>query len=253
MKDPKVESINLKSKSWNFKKLIGFNILFIAIILGFMGSEFKTPWDESIFFTLNGSLQEGRDVWNGYWAITNSRIFDTFSAIFLGCICFIYLIKNRENDFAERLSRVLLLVVSVILIMIIISRGFEHYYHQSPSQVLSPFININELVSWLEVKTGTRKSFPSDHAAISFVSAILSWRFFGRKYGVTLSIFAVINATPRMVGGGHWFGDVWIGGMLLACIISVWVIYSPLLFWIRIGIHNFLKLNFVQRITSLLP
>ncbi|MFD2204884.1 phosphatase PAP2 family protein [Kiloniella antarctica] len=245
-----MESANIKSMSWNFKKLIGFNVLIISIIFMFIGNDFKTPWDEAIFFMLNGSLQEERDIWNGYWAITNSRLFDTFSAVLLGFVCLVYLLKNRENVFAERLSRTLLLVISVILIMISISKGFEYYYHQSPSQILKPFININDLVSWLDVKTGTRKSFPSDHAAISFVSVILSWRFFGRKYGIFLTIFALINATPRMVGGGHWFGDVWIGGLLLACFISVWLIYSPFLSLVRVGVDKILKLKFFHKLTS---
>ncbi|WP_419903181.1 phosphatase PAP2 family protein [Kiloniella sp.] len=236
--------------SWNFKKLVIWNVVFIAIILSTIGNDFKTPWDDTIFFALNGSLQEGRGIWNGYWSITNSRLFDTFCAVFLGAVCLFYLIKNRENDLAERFSRVMLLVISVVLIMVLISRGFEHYYHQSPSQVLKPFVNINDLVSWLEVKTGTRKSFPSDHAAISFVTAILSWRYFGRKYGILLSVFALINATPRMVGGGHWFGDVWIGGMLLACIIAIWIIYSPLLHWVRRGVLKLFQLKIIKKFTA---
>ena len=215
-----------------------------------IGDDFKTPWDETIFFALNGSLQEGRDLWNGYWAITNSRFFDSFSGLFIASLCFIYLLKNRENSFQERFSRVLLLVISVAAIMISISRGFNLYYHQSPSQVLSPFVNINDLVSWIEVKTGTRKSFPSDHAAISFVSVILMWRLFGRRYGLVMAIFALINATPRMVGGGHWFGDVAIGGLLLATFISVWAIYSPLLIWIKIAIEKIMSLNSISRFTA---
>ncbi len=245
-----MRNTEIETSTWNLKKLILWNAIFIAVIVVFFGNDFKTPWDETIFFTLNGSLQEGRDIWNGYWAITNSRFFDSFSAIFLGTVCLIYLVKNPESNFAERLSRVLLLVISVVLIMVIISRGFEHYYHQSPSQVLTPFVNINDLVSWLEVKTGTRKSFPSDHAAISFVSAILAWRYFGQKYGLVLSIFALINATPRMVGGGHWFGDVWIGGMGLAGLIAVWIIYSPLLTWVKIVVKKLLKIEIIQNFTG---
>ena len=214
---------------WNFKKLILWNMIVGLVIYFFIDSGFKTPWDEQIFFFLNGSLQEGRTIWNNYWAFTNSKIFDNLSGLFLGSLCLWYVLLNRENSFQERLARIFLLVIAVVITMIIISRGFELYYHQSPSQVLTPFININDLVSWIEVKTGTRKSFPSDHAAISFISVIFMWRYFGISYGILVSVFALINASPRLVGGGHWFGDVAIGGIFLAVMVTIWMIYTPML------------------------
>ncbi|WP_085906395.1 phosphatase PAP2 family protein [Kiloniella majae] len=225
--------------SWNFKKLFMGNLIVGLAVYFFIDYEFKTPWDEQIFFYLNGSLQEGRTLWNNYWAFTNSKIFDSLSGLFLASLCLWYILLNRETSFQERLARVFLLVISVVITMIIISRGFELYYHQSPSQVLSPFININDLVSWIEVKTGTRKSFPSDHAAISFISVIFMWRYFGTSYGILVSCFALINASPRLVGGGHWFGDVAIGGVFLALMVTIWMIYTPMLTLMRKVVHWF--------------
>ncbi|WP_162938209.1 phosphatase PAP2 family protein [Kiloniella sp. EL199] len=223
--------------AWNFKKLFLGNLIVGLVVYFSIDQGFKTPWDEQIFFYLNGSLQEGRTLWNNYWAFTNSKIFDSLSGLFLVALCLWYILFNRAACFQERLSRVFLLVVAVILTMIIISCGFELYYHQSPSQVLIPFVNINDLVSWIEVKTGTRKSFPSDHAAISFISVIFMWRYFGTSYGILVSFFAVINASPRLVGGGHWFGDVAIGGVFLAFMVTIWLIYTPMLNVMRKAVH----------------
>ncbi|MCZ4281176.1 phosphatase PAP2 family protein [Kiloniella laminariae] len=212
--------------------------------------DFKTPWDEAAFLLLNGSLQEGRVIWNNYWAFTNSRIFDSLSAVFLGGCCLFYLVKNRKNSFEERLSRVILIVISVALVMLVIARGFNDYHHPSPSQLVEPFININELVSWIEVKTGTRKSFPSDHAAVSFICFLLMGHLFGRRYGLVLLLFCLVNATPRMVGGGHWFGDVWIGGVLLSLMVYSWAVYTPLLAAIRRLVSRLLKLKIFLRLTQ---
>nr|WP_157230762.1 phosphatase PAP2 family protein [Kiloniella laminariae] len=241
------------NSEWNLGWLLVCNFLVITAVFLLAEYDFKTPWDEAVFLFLNGSLQEGRDVWNNYWAFTNSRIFDSLSAVFLGGCCLFYLVKNRENSFGERFSRVILVVISVALVMLVIARGFNDYHHPSPSQLVSPFTDINELVSWIEVKTGTRKSFPSDHAAVSFICFLVMGRLFGRSYGLVLFLFCLVNATPRMVGGGHWFGDIWIGGTLLSLFIYSWTVYTPLLAVIRGSVARLFKLGIFARLVQNWP
>ena len=78
---------------------------------------------------------------------------------------------------------------------------------------LSDFENI----TW-EVKDSSKKSFPGDHSAVLFIIATFV-SYYARKWYAFFAITtALIFVIPRLVGGGHWFTDVFIGGGILTLI-----------------------------------
>jgi len=71
-------------------------------------------------------------------------------------------------------------------------------------------------------------SFPSDHAALSAIIAVMAFSI-GRRYGWFFTIFGLYESLYRVAFGFHWPSDI-VGGMLIGtCVATVALLSRPYL------------------------
>jgi len=61
---------------------------------------------------------------------------------------------------------------------------------------------------------GAQYSFPSGHASISFTTATILQKWYGKKIGIPAYTMAIITALSRMNDNKHWASDVTFGATL---------------------------------------
>ncbi len=80
-----------------------------------------------------------------------------------------------------------------------------------------PFVVLENVVMLVE-KSSLDKSFPSDHATLSFVLAFSVW-WYNKRWGTLLLVLAAFVSFSRVYSGVHFPLDI-VGGLLLAVTVS---------------------------------
>ena len=95
---------------------------------------------------------------------------------------------------------------------------FEQLYHN---------VNfVSELSGWPS-KDRSASSFPGDHGMMLLIFVAFMWKYMGKAaFYKALAVF-VIFSFPRIMGGAHWFTDVFVGSLSFALIILSWILLSP--------------------------
>ena len=188
--------------------------------------------DYGVFKALNGSLSAGKST-QTFWAVTNNRKFDLVSALLMIGLFSIFIFRgNTPGEKLERIKKGVYMSVCMLIIICtqkVISKVVGYQRH-SPTQIevpgyikLSDFKHIN-----FEIKDASKDSFPGDHSAILLIIGFFIAYYARSWYAPTAVLIAVSFVLPRIVGGGHWFTDVFVGGgtMLLLCV--GWGLFTPL-------------------------
>ncbi len=215
-------------------------ILAVSFLVQPMSDVWKSV-DEAAFFALNGSLEWGGG-WTFVWGHLNTRVLDVTWAVVMALPLFWVLLLDRTQPADLRFASVFIIVLSVLLGIMIGKWGFNAFERNSPSRVLTPFFDINQLIPGIKAKTGSGSSFPGDHGVAAIIYAVTIIAVFKRTSLTIIALFiAVMNMLPRLIGGGHWLSDVIVGGGGIACVVIPFTLATPSLNHAEIMMGHFLN------------
>jgi len=215
--------------NWRPIPLAVCNILAVLLIISWYTETGRFIWDQLdawVFFTLNGSLADGR-TWQWFWAVTNTKSFDIASALLILILYSFHIFSsNREQTISRITSGVLILVSTVIAIQF--SKNLLDYGRPGPSSILQPAILLTEYVTGFEFKDHSANSFPGDHGIALIMFTSMVWFYAGRTYGLIMMLLSMLLILPRMVVGAHWLSDHLVGAAYVSLIALGWILATPL-------------------------
>lgn len=252
-----MNTVSVFRTTWNIKALL-LSHLFAFAWLGFYlsdpGFAFWRSIDQSVFFTLNGTLSEDTS-WTRFWAWANVRIFDMIPLVMM-------LISITFPGMGIKRDRLQQSIIGFILLLILMFPIRESVYEyaraievsgHSPSLMLEPSYRFSKIVSDIPAKDSATNSFPGDHAAV-----VLTWAGFiilNARSGISyIALFlAGLFMLPRIVGGAHWASDNLVGGAFSAMITLSWAFCTPLMHYLTSGAHRILRplINLISKIPLL--
>lgn len=187
---------------------------------------FDAAWkdlDTKIFYYFNDRLTPGSR-FTTLVAYTNMRIFDAVSFVAMGLL---YLHYFRQRDNAGK--RMLICVgLCMLLTGIVIKHcgGFIPITHPSPTYTYEDVNRVSKMVDFA-TKDADRNSFPGDHGMMLMVFAAYMARYFGRRAFTAAALIVIVFAMPRILSGAHWFSDVYMGSLAIACMTVSWILLTP--------------------------
>lgn len=194
-------------------------------------ASFWKSLDVSTFNALNGQLKESKSK-QFFWAHTNRRIFDLVSAGAMVLIYGIFVLRGTREERIERIKGGLYMSVCMLaaLAFVQILHSIFEVGRLSPTKVpLEGSIRLSEYEHiTFELKDASKQSFPGDHSAVLFIIAAFITYYAKRFYAVAAILVAAAFIMPRMVGGGHWMTDIFVGGGALTLITVSWALCTPL-------------------------
>ncbi len=200
--------------------------------------ETRQLWDSldtAIFFALNGTLASGT-VWQGFWAFTNWRPFDTIAASVILIIGFSWIYSLRRDKRLDALSGLAMLLV--IILATRFSAAFilylTDYQRYSPSITLTPSYRLSELVTWIHAKDYHKDCFPGDHGYVVMTCIVFFFLQAGKRWGYIALACLSPFMLPRLFGGAHWATDVIIGSGTMV-LVSLPLLFATPLY--RGGVH----------------
>ncbi|MCC8194611.1 MAG: phosphatase PAP2 family protein [Deltaproteobacteria bacterium] len=203
-------------------------VLLTLLGAGILASYFlaNNAWkelDAAIFYFFNAKLVPGSR-FGLLVAYTNVRAFDAISFIAMGLLYYYYF--RRADNAGRRLM--ICLGVCMLLTGVLIKQcsGLIPIKHPSPTYFFDGANRVGDLVDF-PVKSGDRNSFPGDHGMMLMVFAAFMARYFGRRTFGLAALLAVIFAMPRIMAGAHWFSDVYMGSLSIACMVVSWILLTP--------------------------
>ena len=199
--------------------------LFGAVLLGSY-VVFRPAWaglDRSVFFFFNSRLAPG-SLFLEVVAYTNKRLFDVAAFLAMGGLYWYHFL--RKDNAGRRIM--ICLGVTMLLAGILIKQAgvLIPISHPSPTLV---FEGINRLTQLTDIvtKDAARDSFPGDHGMMLMIFAAFMGRYFGRRTFAIAALMAVIFAMPRIASGAHWFSDIYVGSLSIACMALSWYLLTP--------------------------
>lgn len=187
--------------------------------------------DFSTFNSLNGQLKDSKAK-QTFWAHTNRRVFDLVSALAMVLIYGLYVLRGSKEERIERIKGGLYMSVCMLAAL-----GFVQVLHSifevgrlSPTKIpLEGAIRLSEYEHIkFDLKDASKQSFPGDHSAVLFIIAAFITYYAKRFYSVAAILVAATFILPRIVGGGHWMTDIFVGGGALTLITVSWALCTPL-------------------------
>lgn len=179
--------------------------------------------DVAVFKKLNGQLKKGKGP-QTFWAQANRRIFDLVSASAMILIFAIFIFRGTSEEKLERIKFGLYMSLCMLCALALVQtlHAIFDLGRLSPTKLpvegalrLSDFDHVT-----YKVKDASKQSFPGDHSAVLFIIATFI-SFYAKKFYAVAAVFvALLFVLPRMVGGGHWLTDIFVGGGTLTLIVA---------------------------------
>jgi len=216
---------------WDWKGILLFNLMAGLLVISWNYEPVRLFWDaidEEVFFLLNGLLMSS-EKWQVPAAISNTKRYDRISAFILIGILAAYAIAEKENGFTWRLSAVIFL--GLYMLIFVYGRrklGLFEIDRPSPSMVLEPFYDLRETFPHKKPKTIAHSSFPSDHGTAVLVYGMIFWVISRRPWHLAILAVMPFFIFPRMIGGAHWFTDVFVGSLCFALVVVSLALHTPL-------------------------
>lgn len=210
-------------------RILLYNLLGIGLVLVWLSPSLLI-WetlDDAIFFTTNAWLHEDNQTWVLFVAATNNRWFDVAS--FLALLGLFLWAMSRDPIREGRLLRWGGIGLTMLLTAGVLSQAVRYaipYSHPSPTLVYEESVRVTELVGF-STKAVSADSFPGDHGMMLMLFTAFVWRFSGRTVGAASAVGVVIFSTPRILGGAHWFSDIYMGALSICLITLPWVLCTP--------------------------
>ena len=217
-------------KQENLKWIIICNILGVVLFSSWYITQFSGFWfeiDKAIFYFFNEQLTLSR-TFMYFVAFVNLRAFDIVA--FVAMLGIFYSYYRKSNVEGKRwlfcigvtmlLSAIVMKQFDRLLTIDRVSASvyFEQLYHN---------VNFVSQLSGWPAKDRSASSFPGDHGMMLLIFVAFMWKYMGKAaFYKALAVF-VIFSFPRIMGGAHWFTDVFVGSMSFALVILSWILLSP--------------------------
>lgn len=217
-------------KKKNLQWIIICNILGVVLFFSWYITHLSGFWfeiDKAIFYTFNQMLTTSK-AFMYFVAFINLRAFDIVAFVaMLGIFYSYYRKSNVEGKrwlfcvgVAMLLSAIVMKQFDKMLDIDRVSASvfFEEMYHN---------VNFVSVLSGWPSKDRSASSFPGDHGMMLLIFVAFMWKYMGKAaFYKALAVF-VIFSFPRIMGGAHWFTDVFVGSMSFALVILSWILLSP--------------------------
>ncbi|MCH2546664.1 MAG: DUF368 domain-containing protein [Alphaproteobacteria bacterium] len=200
------------------------------IFAGWYGIDAMQPWwnlaDDTVFRTLNNTLRE-RVWWQHIWAIGNNHFFDFLAIMLMLWLAFQYITAENRAYVHERIA-VMLTIAVALAVALVFTDVMGLVNRASPTATLDNTVRLSESITWLETKDIAYSSYPSDHGTVLFMMTLALWFFAGRRIGIIMLTGAIFFIFPRLIGGAHWFSDIFGGSIPLALTVTGIMFFTPL-------------------------
>lgn len=187
---------------------------------------FADAWaalDKSVFYYFNDQLVAG-SLFLNVTAYTNMRWFDAVSFTAMGLLYYSYF---RKQDNAGKRTMICLGVCMLLAGILIKQCGsLLPIAHPSPTRT---FEGVNRLTQLTDIATkdAANDSFPGDHGMMLMIFAAFVWRYCGTRAFAMAAVFVVVFSMPRIMSGAHWFSDIYLGSLSIACMTMSWLLLTP--------------------------
>lgn len=194
------------------------------------GGNYHGLWlalDKSIFYFFNEMLATSK-AFALFVGIVNLRAFDVIAFIAMLAIYYSYYRKSNVEG-----KRWLFCIGVAMLFSAVIIKQFDKLL---PIDRVSASVYFDQLyhnVNWvsqlsgLPAKDRAASSFPGDHGMMLLIFAVYMWKYIGKDAFLKgLAVF-VIFSLPRIMGGAHWFTDVYVGSVSFVLLVLSWILLSP--------------------------
>ncbi|MCD1124582.1 phosphatase PAP2 family protein [Jinshanibacter sp. LJY008] len=210
----------------NLPTILLLNAFGIGLFLSWFLPEnhgFWFPIDSTIFHYFNQHLATSNSFLK-LVAITNNRAFDTVSLLAMGGLFLYFFVKQ---DAAGKRWMIIMGIV-MLLTAVLLNQSGRLLPVGRPSPTLT-FTDINRVseLSGIPTKDASRDSFPGDHGLMLMIFAAFMLRYFTRKAFCIAVGYVIIFSLPRIMVGAHWFTDIYVGALSMACVGLSWWLLTP--------------------------
>lgn len=217
-------------KKKNLQWIIICNILGVVLFFSWYITHLSGFWfeiDKAIFYTFNQMLTTSK-AFMYFVAFINLRAFDIVAFVTMLSIFYSYYRKSNVEGKRWLFCVGVAMIFSAIIMKqfdkmlafdrISASGYFEQLYHN---------VNFVSQLSGWPAKDYSASSFPGDHGMMLLIFVAFMWKYIGKSaFFKALAVF-IIFSFPRIMGGAHWFTDVFVGSMSFALVILSWILLSP--------------------------
>lgn len=217
-------------KKKNLQWIIICNILGVVLFFSWYITHLSGFWfeiDKAIFYTFNQMLTTSK-AFMYFVAFINLRAFDIVAFVAMLAIFYSYYRKSNVEG-----KRWLFCVGVAMIFSAIIMKQFDKMFTFDRISASGYFEQLYHNVSFVSQLSGwpakdySASSFPGDHGMMLLIFVAFMWKYIGKSaFFKALAVF-IIFSFPRIMGGAHWFTDVFVGSMSFALVILSWILLSP--------------------------
>ncbi len=193
-------------------------------------ASYHGPWlalDKSIFYFFNQLLVESKSFMY-FTAVVNLRAFDVIAFIAMLGIYYSYYRKSNVEG-----KRWLFCIGIAMLVSAVVIKQFDKLLPIDRASASIYFDQLYHNVNWLSQLSGlaakdkSASSFPGDHGMMLLIFSVYMWKYIGKDaFAKALAVF-VIFSLPRIMGGAHWFTDVYVGSVSFVLFVLSWILLTP--------------------------
>lgn len=222
-------------KKTNLLWIILCNILGALLLGSWFASSpaagYHGPWlalDKGIFYFFNRLLVESH-AFAVFVGIVNLRVFDVIAFVAMLAIFYSYYRKSNVEG-----KRWLFCIGVAMLVSAVVIKQCDHFLSIDRVSASVYFDKLYHDVNWvsqlsgLPAKDRSASSFPGDHGMMLLIFAVYMWRYIGMDAFLKGMAVFVIFSLPRIMGGAHWFTDVYVGSVSFVLLVLSWILLTPL-------------------------
>lgn len=163
-----------------------------------------------------------------FTAVVNLRAFDVIAFIAMLGIYYSYYRKSNVEG-----KRWLFCIGIAMLVSAVVIKQFDKLLPIDRASASIYFDQLYHNVNWLSQLSGlaakdkSASSFPGDHGMMLLIFSVYMWKYIGKEaFCKALAVF-VIFSLPRIMGGAHWFTDVYVGSVSFVLLVLSWILLTP--------------------------
>ena len=189
------------------------------------------PWlalDQSVFYFFNQHLAKGT-AFTYFIAFVNLRAFDVVAFVAMLAIFYSYYRKSNVEG-----KRWLFCIGVAMLVSAVIIKQFDKLLPIDRASASVYFDQLYHNVNWVSQLSGwsakdrSGSSFPGDHGMMLLIFAVYMWKYIGKDAFIKAMAVFIIFSLHRIMGGAHWFTDVFVGSVSFVLLVLSWILLTPL-------------------------